>query len=511
MLPQAPRSGAIALFALLSTACSESASAPAPALSEHATTDPSADPAKPPEHPLEHMRSAMSKAEFAALDGERGVRVNKAGATPGYTLVMPLNSTKVHLVDLDGQGRAHVGDRARAGRLVATCSTMGRFCTPGGRTSRPEVPRRRHRRRDSQARAGWDRAVALRLRRTRRTGSTTISSRSPNGNVLFVAWERKSREEAIARGRNRRRRRRRAGLWPDAVFEVKTDASRGRRDRVVEWHAWDHLVQDVDPAKPNHGKLADHPGRIDVNAAYEPEESISGREEEGAGGSRASDGGARLRRRRGRGRSARARCRTPKRRNRRRARSRATSRATGCTRTRSITTSSSICSCSARPSLCEIFVIDHSTTTAEAASSRGGRYGKGGDLLWRWGNPENHGAGTAADRKLFYQHDPNWTRGRRRCGSSSSTTAAIDRAAITRRWTSSCCPFDRERGFLRRTGPPVRTDGAGLDVRVGGTRSISAFISGARAARRRATRSSRRARPGGSSRSRRRGKSCGTT
>ncbi len=36
----------------------------------------------------------------------------------------------------------------------------------------------------------------------------------------------------------------------------------------------------------------------------------------------------------------------------------------------------------------EIWVIDHSTTTAEAAGHSGGNSGKGGDLLYRWGNPE---------------------------------------------------------------------------------------------------------------------------
>ena len=56
----------------------------------------------------------------------------------------------------------------------------------------------------------------------------------------------------------------------------------------------------------------------------------------------------------------------------------------------------------------EFWIIDHSTTTAEAAGHAGGRSGKGGDLLYRWGNPQAYRAGTTADQRLFAQHDAHW-------------------------------------------------------------------------------------------------------
>jgi len=56
----------------------------------------------------------------------------------------------------------------------------------------------------------------------------------------------------------------------------------------------------------------------------------------------------------------------------------------------------------------ELLIIDHSTTTAQAAGHTGGNSGKGGDILYRYGNPINYDHGTTADRVFYGQHNTDW-------------------------------------------------------------------------------------------------------
>ena len=172
----------------------------------------------------------------------------------------------------------------------------------------------------------------------------------PNGNILMIAWEHKTATESIAAGRNPDLLHD-GELWPDHIIEVEPTCASGG-NIVWEWHVWDHLIQNYDSAKENYGVVANHPELIDLNfggiqADWNHINSIDYNKE-----------------------------------------------------LDQILLSSH--------NQNEIWVIDHSTTVEEAAGHTGGRYGRGGDLLYRWGNPRVYRAGGPGDQKFFGQHDAQW-------------------------------------------------------------------------------------------------------
>lgn len=171
----------------------------------------------------------------------------------------------------------------------------------------------------------------------------------PNGNVLMLAWDNKTAAQAIANGRNPALI---SGtvMRPDSVIEVQpTGPTTGTI--VWEWHAWDHMIQSFDPTKANYGVIAAHPELADIN--YPPVAA------------QVNDWNH-------------------------------------CNSVKYDAVHDRVMISCLRQN--EIWVIDHSTTTAQAASHSGGNSGKGGDLLYRWGNPLVYGAGVAGDQKLFGQH-----------------------------------------------------------------------------------------------------------
>ncbi|MCA9911314.1 MAG: aryl-sulfate sulfotransferase, partial [Anaerolineae bacterium] len=152
-------------------------------------------------------------------------------------------------------------------------------------------------------------------------------------------------EEAVAAGRNPELISAENQLWGEAILEVDPATN----EIVWEWHVWDHLVQDFDPAVANYGVVADHPELININY-MDPEEQPNADWLH----VNAIQYNAAL------------------------------DQIVLSTRTYS-----------------EIWVIDHSIPTEEAR-------GEAGDLLFRWGNPATYSVGAPADRPLYFQHDPNW-------------------------------------------------------------------------------------------------------
>jgi hypothetical protein len=168
----------------------------------------------------------------------------------------------------------------------------------------------------------------------------------PNGNVLLISYERKSATDVSNAGGNNS-----IEMWPDKIVEIQPVGTSGG-NIVWEWHAWDHMCQNVNSAKANFvTSISAHPELLNIN-------NLQAKDWLHVNG---VDYNAQL---------------------------------------NQIVISSHAWS--------EIFVIDHSTTTAEAASHSGGNSGKGGDILYRWGNPQNYGGGTAANQVFNIVHDAHW-------------------------------------------------------------------------------------------------------
>lgn len=164
----------------------------------------------------------------------------------------------------------------------------------------------------------------------------------PNGNIIVQVWERKTAEKAQNAGSGLT-----VDVFPDAVIEIDPTT-----DNIVwEWHAWDHLIQDFDETKNNFGVISDNPHKINLNYVLDEEGDIM------HGNGIAYDPLKDV-----------------------------------------IYLSINFYS--------EIWVIDHSTTAEEASTASGGNYGKGGDLVYRFGNPDAYG-NLAGERLFFNNHFPN--------------------------------------------------------------------------------------------------------
>ncbi|WP_282179961.1 aryl-sulfate sulfotransferase [Maribacter stanieri] len=145
-----------------------------------------------------------------------------------------------------------------------------------------------------------------------------------NGNIIFPIWEKVSAEEAAELGFSGN-----FDIYPDAIIEMNPLT----QEVVWEWHAIDHIVQDYDESKANFGVVSDLPNLIDIN--YNNDQT---------------DG--------------------------------------DITHVNGITLDEENDLLYMTVNFySEVWVVDHSTTTAEATTGTGGNYNLGGNLVYRFGNP----------------------------------------------------------------------------------------------------------------------------
>ncbi len=164
----------------------------------------------------------------------------------------------------------------------------------------------------------------------------------PNGNIMFLAWEKISAGTAKKNGVNVA-----YDIYPEKIVEVDTATN----EIVWQWRSWEHIVQDVNPTLANYGKLDTQPNKININYALSENGDIM----------------------------------------------HANGIAYDATRDVIFVSVNHYD---------EIWVIDHSTSIEEAASSYGGNYNHGGDLIYRFGNPTTYN--NSSGRKLFDRiHFPN--------------------------------------------------------------------------------------------------------
>jgi hypothetical protein len=325
-----------------------------------------------------------ASAANGAVESSRpsGLLLDDPRAFQGYTLIAPMTSRNTQLIDMQGKivrswesqyPPAHSAYLLENGHLLRTCdlgTETRSFGAPTGAGGRVQEF-------DWDGQLVWE----FKLSNERQLPHHDVA-KLPNGNVLMIVWDKKTAQEAIAAGR----RPDSVGefLLPDTVVEVKpTGKSTG--DVVWEWHVWDHLVQDFDKSKPNFGKTADHPELVDINYGQDTLAPIL-----------ATPGGLDKLKSIGyvgAGTSAAAMSRvTP-----------------DWTHFNAVAYNPDLDQIVVTVhSFSEFWVIDHGTTTTEAAGHVGGKSGKGGDILYRWGNPRAYGTGTKADQRLFAPHDAHW-------------------------------------------------------------------------------------------------------
>jgi len=174
----------------------------------------------------------------------------------------------------------------------------------------------------------------------------------PNGNIIAMVWKRLTTTEAVQAGFMLE-----DDVFPESIIDINSATD------VLVWvcHSWDHLIQDHDATKDNYGVVSGHPELIDIN--YVPK---SGTVADVKGDIMHANAIA-------------------------------------------YDEVNDVILLSAN-FYSEVWAIDHSTSTEVAAEHSGGNYGRGGDLIYRFGNPQTY-ENLAGNRLFYNNHFPNLLKG----------------------------------------------------------------------------------------------------
>jgi Arylsulfotransferase (ASST) len=358
---------------------------------------PAQDAAKVPQRTVGTAKKDEKKDEAKAAPAKLGLAVNDPRALQGYTLMSPFVSPNTYLLDMQGRV-VHTWKTDSSPALSAVLLENGHLLRPGSIGGDASVfgPGPGVGGRIQEFTWDGDLAWDFKFYNAKQLPHHDLT-RLPNGNVLLIVWDRKTTEETIAAGRRPEMTGDKHFL-PDSLVEIKpTGKTTG--EVVWEWHLWDHLVQDFDKTKMNFGNVASHPELVNINYGEDEPPSVAvakdGKQKDKDGKVKAKDDKKEAKADPSKGPDPKA----PK-----------TFRVDpDFTHFNGVAYNADLDQIAVSVwKFSEFWIIDHSTTTAEAASHRGGRGGKGGDLLYRWGNPRTYRAGTKADQKLFSQHNAHW-------------------------------------------------------------------------------------------------------
>lgn len=166
----------------------------------------------------------------------------------------------------------------------------------------------------------------------------------PNGNVLVISYDVKTSTDATNAGASSA-----ITVWAEKILELKPIGTNSAQV-VWQWNVWDHLVQNVNSTAANYQtSIVNNPQLLNINYQLQKDWMHMN----GIDYNPILD---------------------------------------------QIVVSSH--------NLNEWYVIDHSTTTAQAAGHTGGNSGMGGDFLYRWGNPLAYQA--TGTKILDVTHDAHW-------------------------------------------------------------------------------------------------------